>query len=185
MGSPRAAGGPRRPRLARMRWCVRARLGASDACRFVGAPALPGPARNLRAVSLHGPSVPRPPGTARALGGDPSLASVAALLVGAALRRPIVRRAEDITAVGDDRRAARNSCHASEAARDACGPPLLPGYSGGRGCPIPLAPPARAVGARTAERHLSAGARTQARGRACVDAVAQQVDGRGGRQQTQ
>ena len=43
-----------------------------------GAPALPRPALNSRAVPLHEPSVPRPPGTARALGHALSLASFAA-----------------------------------------------------------------------------------------------------------
>ena len=74
-----AARRPRRPRLARCAGtaCVRPRPDAL--CQFVGAgaPALPSPARNLRAVPLREPSVPRPGRDRRSTWGVESLASFA------------------------------------------------------------------------------------------------------------
>ncbi len=84
-------------------------------------------------------SVPRPPGTARALVHALSLASFAALLVAPARcegQRAPQGRGRRST---DDRRAARNSCHASAAARDSCCPP----YFGGWYTELPIRAPPR------------------------------------------
>ena len=144
----------------------------------------------------HGPSVPRPPGTARALGHALSLASAAArhLVVLALDRRQCSRPPRDgHSQSGGGRPSLRTQTVPSlGAARRSC-----------RGCPItgvhrasvrrrdrastPVRRQARSVQtptrirARTAERRRSAGARSRVRRRR----RAAQVEERRGRQQTQ
>ena len=81
----------------------------------------------------------------------------------------IVHRAED---AADVNRSATRPCHASAAARNACGPALLPAEATVEtGAARSLAP--TAVCARIRVRETPTVASPPARGRACVDAVAQ------------
>ena len=77
--------------------CARRAADALASLLFVGAPALPRPVRNLRAVSLHEPSVPRPGRDRRSTWGVESLASFALghLVVLALDRRQCSRSARE------------------------------------------------------------------------------------------
>ena len=113
-----AARRPRRPRLARMRRNrVRApgRAGCARQQRqFVGAPSRQTP-HGISSGALYEPSVPRPVGTARALGGDLSLASFAlghlvVLALGRGARAPVRHATDTIKAAGDGHRSAHKPC---------------------------------------------------------------------------
>ena len=87
---------------------------------------------------------PEPPGgspSARSCTIVASAAALAQLLVGQA--KAVVRRKDSADAFYDDHRSAARPCHASAAARDPCGPPLLPQCEAGAAPSPELAPPAR------------------------------------------
>ena len=89
----------------------RMRFGSASLLERLG----PDPAQNLRAVSLHEPSVPRPPGTARALVRELSLASFAlsdlvVLALGRGSRAPVYPATDTIKAVTDGHCSADKPC---------------------------------------------------------------------------